>query len=293
MTDDELITFEGDITAICAEHRRSHWRNFDYRACVSFESKESKYFIKFDNPRTLWPEFSTQSYIYDYAKRHGNGPRIPHALHYFETQETAFLVMEHIRLRDEHPPDLAERTAVALNWLSEVPSPSEDLMGPIGGGLIHHSFFKNNKAPLAFSSIDALERYMNEVRRCIHFFEYLQCDNILFGQGRKLLSDLAMNPVEPIIIINDPLIFTQSDMHISNFGVDRCGNTVLLDFGQIGRLPLSFAKYAMGSDEDGGFVAQVANLLCWPENSNMISMARVSSCLWTTSNPKLGVTGCA
>jgi hypothetical protein len=53
--------------------------------------------------------------------------------------------MEHIRLRDEHPPDLAERMVVALNWLSEVPPPSKDLMGPIGGGLIHHSFFKNNR----------------------------------------------------------------------------------------------------------------------------------------------------
>lgn len=40
--------------------------------------------------------------------------------------------------------------------LSGVPAPpkdvigySKDVMGPIGGGLIHHSFFKNDKAPLA------------------------------------------------------------------------------------------------------------------------------------------------
>jgi hypothetical protein len=94
----ELAAFETDIIAICAEHEQSHWREFDYRACVSFESKESKYFIKFDSPRILWPEFLTQSYICDYAKRHGNGPRIPQALHYFKTQKHAFLVMNSSRL---------------------------------------------------------------------------------------------------------------------------------------------------------------------------------------------------
>ncbi|KAH7886430.1 hypothetical protein F5I97DRAFT_1928283 [Phlebopus sp. FC_14] len=274
MTDAELAAFEADIIAICAEHE-SHWRDVDYRACVSIESEKSKYFIKFDAPRTLWPEFSTQSYIHDYAIRHRNGPRIPQALHYFETQEKAFLVMEHIELTDPSLiTNLAERTAWALAWLSRVSAPPEDVMGsskdamgPIGGGLIRHRFFKNNKAPLPFQSAADLQVYINK--------------------GRKLLSNLAMDPAKPIIIINDPLIFTQSDMHVSNFGVDKCGNTVLLDFGQIGRLPLSFAKYTLESDEDDSFIARVANLLRWPDNSNMDSMARVSSCLWMTSNPKL------
>jgi hypothetical protein len=177
MTDAELAAFEADIIATCAEHERSHWQDVDYRACVSLESKRSKYFIKFNNPKTLSPEFSTQSYIYDYAMRHRSGPRIPQALHYFETQKNAFLVMEYIELT--HPSlitNLAERAAGALHWLSEVLAPpedvigpSKDVIGPIGGGLIRHRFFKNNKAPLAFSSVDALERYMNEVRRCLHF----------------------------------------------------------------------------------------------------------------------------
>ena len=171
MTDDELAAFENDITTLCAEHMQSHLRDKGYRACVSLESKGSKYFIKFDDPTTLWPEFSTQSYIYDYAmRRHGkHGPRIPQALHYFEAQGEAFLVMEFIQLRDEPTSDLAERTARALNWLSEVPPPSEDVMGPVGGGRICHHFFKNHKAPMEFSGTDALERYMNEVRRSLYF----------------------------------------------------------------------------------------------------------------------------
>jgi hypothetical protein len=130
MTDVELAAFEADIVAICAEHWQSHWQDDDYRVCVPIESKESKYFIKFDDPRTLGPEFSTQSYIHNYAMRHGNGPRIHQALRYFEIKEKAFFLMEHIALT--HPSlttDLAERTARALEWLSKVSAPPGDIMG--------------------------------------------------------------------------------------------------------------------------------------------------------------------
>src|ERR1700744_5723471 len=102
MTDIELAAFEADIIAICAEHEQSHGKERDYCACVTIESKKARYFIKFYDSETLWPEFSTQSYIYDYAMRHRNGPRIPQPLHYFESQDEciAFLVMEYIELVD-------------------------------------------------------------------------------------------------------------------------------------------------------------------------------------------------
>lgn len=161
--------------------------------------------------------------------RHRSGPRISQALHYFEAQKRAFLILEHIELT--HPSlvtNLAERAAWALDWLSGVSAPpedvidhSKDVIGPIGGGPIRHSFFKNNKAPLTFSSVDALERYMNKVRRCLYFFKCPPSDNILFVQGRQLLSKLATDPAKPIIIVNESLIFTQSDIHVSNFANDN------------------------------------------------------------------------
>ena len=87
-----------------------------------------------------------------------NGSRIPQALYYFEAQEEASLAMEHIELT--HPSlitNLAERTAWALDWLSGVSAPPEDVighskdaMGSIGGGLIRRRFFGGNKAPLVF-----------------------------------------------------------------------------------------------------------------------------------------------
>lgn len=64
MTDVELTAFEADIVATCEEYLQSHRMDHAFHACVTIESKESKYFIKFNHPETLWPEFSTQSYIH-------------------------------------------------------------------------------------------------------------------------------------------------------------------------------------------------------------------------------------
>jgi len=155
---------------------------------VLFESTTNlaheKYFIKFDSPDALRPEFLTQSYIYSFAasNRSGGGaPRIPQALHYFEGEHQAYFVMEYIELSNPSLiSNLAEKTAEALRWLSQVPPPEDDIgpnseqvIGPVGGGLIRHGFFKNHTAPLNFSGVDALERYMNRVRRCPHFFKFL------------------------------------------------------------------------------------------------------------------------
>ena len=62
---------------------------------------------------------------------------------------------------------------------------------------------------------------MNKVRRCLYFFKCPPPDNILFVQGCQLLSKLATDPAKPIIIVNESLIFTQSDMHVSNFANDN------------------------------------------------------------------------
>ncbi|KAF8326441.1 hypothetical protein F5887DRAFT_1002736 [Amanita rubescens] len=54
-----------------------------------------------------------------------------------------------------------------------------------------------------------------------------------------------LRPVIPVSFDNEPLILTQSDMDASNFGVDESGKIVLLDFSQIGWLPLSFSKFTI------------------------------------------------
>ena len=128
---------------------------------------------------------------------------------------------------------------------------------------------------------------MNEVRCRLYYLEYPPPDNVYFGQGRKLPPRLAKRPGR-IKITGEPKIFTQSDMDVSNFGVDKQGRTVVFDLAQIMRLPKSFACYTMASKDS--FIADVAKFLNFnlSDNSNLDSMAQVSGCLWMMADPKLG-----
>ena len=136
------------------------------------------YFVKFGHPDDLWPEFQTQSYIFDYARSnpHPDAPRIPQVVHHFGDSRTEYLVMEFITLTAAP----IDRTAQALVWLSRVPPPPNHVIGPLGGGRIRHKFFKEDTAPLVFSSVEALQRYMYKVRTCFHFLEFA---NMQSGSG--------------------------------------------------------------------------------------------------------------
>jgi hypothetical protein len=151
------------------------------------------------------------------------------------------MVMEHITLTSP-PPDLPERTAAAIRWLTGVPAPPGHVFGPLGGGLIRHRFFKDRKAPLAFSSIGALERYIEKVRpvlRIFFFFERPLTSNSGPGIQYTLRSTLAKEPLQPVSLSGERVIFMQNDVHPSNFGVDEHGNTVLMDFEEMAMLPES------------------------------------------------------
>jgi len=79
-------------------------------------------------------------------------------------------------------------------------------------------------------------------------------------------------------------MFAQSDMHLSNFGVDEDGKTVLMDFAEIGLLPAILVAYTMSSDKN---LAPIATALNLPQGSNP-SMAAISAYLWCVAAPKLG-----
>jgi hypothetical protein len=107
-----LEALEANIVEACTNHELVHWKDKNYRACVSIGSD---YFVKFGDPDDLWPELQTQSYIFDYARSnpHPDAPRIPQVVHYFGDSRTNYLVMEFITLTAT-PLDLIDRTAQAL-----------------------------------------------------------------------------------------------------------------------------------------------------------------------------------
>jgi predicted unusual protein kinase regulating ubiquinone biosynthesis (AarF/ABC1/UbiB family) len=91
--------------------------------------------------------------------------------------------------------------------------------------------------------------------------------------------------VSPVKISNDRLMFTQSDMNLSNFGVNEQGKTVVMDFGKIGVLPETFVAHMMSTNDDS--LAPIVSSLGLSNDSNA-SMARIRWYLGMVVNPKLG-----
>ena len=101
---------------------------------------------------------------------------------------------------------------------------------------------------------------------------------------------MAWQKVSPVSVCGERLMFTQSDMDDSNFGVDEHERTVLMDFSEIGLLPETLVAYMLSSDNNPGPIAASLGLL---GNSNLASMAATAHCLGMVSDLKLSTSTCA
>ena len=151
-------SIQAEVIAACKTHKNQNWQNVDYRACVFVGA----YFVKYGAAKDLIPELATQEYLYAYAQQ-PQTPRIARIVLHFVDQNTMYLVMERIELQT-FPPDLAKRIQETVEWLSNVPLPPNLSLGPVGGGVIRHKFFKDWKAPFIFSNTAMLDLYMSKVR---------------------------------------------------------------------------------------------------------------------------------
>ena len=161
----DLAAFEDAIISVCEKHERDHKWEHDYRRCVVIEGT----FVKFDSYNSMWPQFQTQTYVSQRAKLDMSAPRVPEVLHFFHRDHRmAYLVMEYITLTPPPVPDLPQKAARAVQWLRDLQPPTEGVrIGPLGSGHARHILFKHCMAPLSFSSIDAVERYLN---KCVRGF---------------------------------------------------------------------------------------------------------------------------
>ncbi|KAF7324913.1 hypothetical protein MKEN_00533500 [Mycena kentingensis (nom. inval.)] len=220
---------EALVVDAAAAHEEASWRlHTRYHRAFTISHLGRDYFVKYDCAATFWPEIRTQRYISKYATKSSSigVPRIPRILHAFEQSDHpapfAYALMEWIELTHLPLEDTQwqERIKGAVCWLATVPVPDGHVLGPLGGRM-RHGFFKDYEAPFQFTSLDALERYVNRAR-------------MLFG--RK-----AEGHIPWISFAGEKAIFLQADMHAGNYGVDSEGRIVLLDFGTIGVVPESFA----------------------------------------------------
>ena len=163
MSSNTLSDSQQAIIAHCAQHEILHPRRTEF-VCVVFEGR----FIKYGNHGSLYPQYETHQYISRFADGDPSAPRVPKVYDYFTPDRiTAYLVMEYIELKPSPAQDAPQRVAKALQWLRDLPAPPSVTIGPLGGGRARHPLFKDFEARLSFSSIDAVERYMNKVRPCL------------------------------------------------------------------------------------------------------------------------------
>lgn len=101
-------------------------------------------------------------YLSALAEVDPDAPHIPKIVDYFKDGTMAYLVLERVESGSVPVKDVSEQVAEALRWLGNAPPPPGSNVGPVGGGRLLHHFFSDFVAPLAFSSVDAMERYVNE-----------------------------------------------------------------------------------------------------------------------------------
>lgn len=93
--------------------------------------------------------------------------------------------------------------------------------------------------------------------------------------------------MDPINISHESLVFTQSYVDLDTFFVDANGKTCLVDFKDVGLLPVSFANYSIGLRKP--FVVEVAKHLDWPAPPNGYSMAMIGAILCKMGDSTLGM----
>jgi hypothetical protein len=91
----------------------------------------------------------------------------------------AYLVMEYIEPKTIPAQDAPEKIAKALQWLYDLPAPLDVTIGSVGSRYARYSLFKEFTVSLPFSSMEALEKYMNRVRLCVLVTLFLSIRHLL------------------------------------------------------------------------------------------------------------------
>jgi len=164
----DAAAFEDAIIDACERHERAHRREDGYRRCVVV----GEFFVKFDSYGSLYSPAQTQIYVSQCAEGDMSAPRVPKVIYFFHRDyQMAYVIMDYINLTPPPVPDLPKKAALAIQWLRDLPAPpGQVLIGPLGGGRARHVLFKDFEAPLSFSSVEAIERYLNKVRLRLFLF---------------------------------------------------------------------------------------------------------------------------
>lgn len=136
-------------------------------------------YVKFGMPSVLKAERRNHEYVFkalrDMPSDQTRGIRVPEIYRTIEIPDYFFIVMEYIpgwtlaQLQDQkgwesRKGPLINSIAKAIKLLMSIPAPTGQKPGPVGGGKIRHSLFKDDNSFCEYSSVDELEKHLNKVR---------------------------------------------------------------------------------------------------------------------------------
>ena len=166
----DMEAWSDTIVTTCAIHKRDHSNDRDY---LPYLTIGEDHLVKFGDPQTLTIECAVRECISAHAATCPLGsPRIPRLLLRFQRESTMYLVMERVPLAEDFAPSFEEAEAM-LRWIEGVSLPQSFPVCRLGGGCIRDRFFKDAEAPFAFSSVEALQRYLDRVRSLLSFYSPL------------------------------------------------------------------------------------------------------------------------
>jgi len=148
--------------------------------------------------------------------------------------------------REDRTTTAVAAIADTIVWLVTRPLPERDMIGPVGGGRIQHSFFGMEKAPVPFINAAALAKYVNEA-----------------------LARRPGRPKDRVSFADEACIFCPSDISLDNFLWDPVTQHVwLTDCQHINILPQSFFSLYLHSSTDR-FIKAVAARVGFPVSSQL------------------------
>jgi hypothetical protein len=157
--DNPFVALEPAIIAACAKYEKDNHRVYGYRRFIHF----ANYFIKFGDTRRFSSEVQTHDHFAKVTKKDLTAPRVSSILHSFKHGPLTFAIIEPLQIVPVAEDVFVQKVADAVLWMRSQPCPAGVTLGPLGSGPARHEIFKDNYAPLPFTSVIALEKFLNVV----------------------------------------------------------------------------------------------------------------------------------
>lgn len=233
--------------------------------------------VKFGLPAILEPELKNHQYVFralrDMPPDQTRGVRVPEIYRTLESDGKFFIVMEYIpgstlgQLLDQEggasrQEALTNSIARAMRLLMSIPVPAGQKPGPVGGGYIRHSLFKDDTSYCIYPSVDELEKHLNVVRNSTGAPSTNATSLLTVADTNTAQVARLRDKEAPTVSLERNLCFYYSDFYENNFMFTDSGDLYVIDLDQAGFLPPSFMSYALAESHwaPGRWVGDVLKL---------------------------------